>query len=134
MNENDYGFYDYIKPILLGTLISLISMGVLMFIISLAMTKVDFPLGFVSPAASAIIGISTFIGSVISAKSFQKKGFFIGLCIAMFVFIVMLLLNLSIDPQGFGTTALVKAAVTLVCGVVGGILGVNKRRSAKIKI
>lgn len=134
MQENDYSLYDYIKPILTGSLISLISIGVLTFIVSLAMTKVDLPFGFISPIAIFILGFSTLLGSFISSKGFGKKGFFLGLSISIAIFIILLLVNLSFEPDGFGTIAAVKGAVTLICGILGGVMGVNSKKSAKFKI
>ena len=134
MQENDYSLYDYIKPILSGSLISLLSIGVLTFIISITMTKVDLPFGFISPIAIIILGFSTLLGSFISSKAFGKKGFFLGLSISLFVFIILLLVNLSFEPDGFGTIAAIKGAVTLICGILGGVMGVNSKKSAKFKI
>ena len=134
MQENDYTLYDYIKPILTGSIISIFSAGILLFIFALVMTKVDLPLSFITPISIMIMGFSTLIGSFIGAKSFGRKGFFIGLCVSLLVFLTLLLINLSIQPQGFGTVALVKASTVLVTGIAGGVLGVNKRKTAKFKI
>ena len=134
MHENDYSLYDYIKPILSATFISVFSIAILTFIFSLALTKIDLPFGLISPVSIAIIGVSNFIGSFISAKKFGKKGLFIGLSASITLFIIILLVNLSIQPSGFGSIAAVKGAVTLFSGILGGILGVNKKSKAKFKI
>ena len=134
MQENDYTLNDYIKPILTGSIISILSTAVLLFIFSLVMTKVDLPFSLVSPISIVILGFSTLLGAFIGAKSFGCKGFFIGLCTSLLVFLTLLLLNLSMEPQGFGSIAIIKAATILISGIVGGVLGVNKRKSAKFKI
>lgn len=134
MHENDYTLYDYIKPILIGSIISILSAGVLLFIFALVITKIDLPFSLITPISVAILGFSTLIGSFIGAKGFGRKGFFVGLCISLVIFITLLLLNLSIEPQGFGTVAVAKAITILITGVVGGVLGVNKKKSAKFKI
>ena len=38
MQENDYTLYDYIKPILTGSIISIFSAGIFLFIFALVMT------------------------------------------------------------------------------------------------
>ena len=134
MQENDYTLYDYIKPILIGSIISILSIGVLLFIFALVMTKVDLPFILVTPISIAVLGFSTVIGSFIGAKGFGRKGFFIGLCTSLLVFLTLLLLNLSMDPQGFGSVAIIKAITVLSTGIIGGVMGVNKRKSAKFKI
>ena len=134
MQENDYTLYDYIKPILIGSIISIFSAGVLLFIFALVMTKVDLPFSLVTPISIVILGFSTLIGSFIGAKSFGRKGFFVGLCVSLLVFLTLLLINLSLQPQGFGSVALIKASTVLITGIVGGVLGVNKRKTAKFKI
>ena len=83
MQENDYTLYDYIKPILIGSIISIFSAGVLLFIFALVMTKVDLPFSLVTPISIVILGFSTLIGSFIGAKSFGRKGFFVGLCVSL---------------------------------------------------
>ena len=134
MQEKDYTIYDYIKPILTGSIVSILSTAVLLFIFSIVMTKVDIPFSLVSPISIILLGFSTFLGSFIGAKSFGKKGFFIGLCVSLTVFLTLLLLNLSMEPQGLGSIAAVKAVTTVITGVVGGVLGVNKRKTANFKI
>ncbi len=134
MHENDYTLYDYIKPILTGSIISILLSGILLFILSLVLTKMDIPFSLILPISIVILGFSTLIGSFIGAKSFGKKGFFIGLCISLVIFLTLLLLNLSIEPQGFGTIAIVKAVVILITGITGGIFGVNKKNPARFKI
>ncbi len=134
MHENDYTLYDYIKPILTGSIVSILSSGILLFIFSLILTKIDLPFPLTMPISIVILGFSTLIGSFIGTKSFGKKGFFIGLCISLVIFLTLLLLNLSIEPQGFGTIAIIKAVVVLITGIIGGVLGVNKKNSAKFKI
>lgn len=134
MHENDYTLYDYIKPILTGSIISILASGILLFIFSLVLTKIDLPFPLIMPISIVILGFSTLIGSFIGAKSFGKKGFFIGLCISLVIFLTLLLLNLSIEPQGFGTIAIIKAVVVLIAGIIGGVFGVNKKNSAKFKI
>lgn len=134
MQENDYSLYDYIKPILSATFISVFSIAILTFIFSLALTKIDLPFGIISPVSIVIIAISNFIGSFIGAKKFGKKGLFIGLCASISLFIIILLVNLSIQPSGFGSIAAIKGIVTLFSGILGGILGVNGKSKAKFKI
>ena len=134
MQENDYTLYDYLKPILTGGIISLLLSGVFLFIFALVMTKIDFPFSIINPISIAILGISTLIGSFVGANGFRRKGFFIGLSVSLLVFLVLLLLNLSMDPQGFGTVAIVKGCTVIICGILGGVLGVNKRKNAKFKI
>ncbi len=134
MQENDYSLYDYIKPILSATFISVFSIAVLTFIFSLTLTKIDLPFGMISPISIAIIGISNLIGAFIAAKSFGKKGLFIGLSASIALFIIILLVNLSIQPGGFGSIAAIKGVVTLFAGILGGILGVNGKSKAKFKV
>ena len=91
MQENDYSLYDYIKPILSATFISVLSIAILTFILSLALTKIDLPFGMISPISIIIIGLSNFIGSFIGAKKFGKKGLFIGFSASIALFIIILL-------------------------------------------
>ncbi len=134
MQENDYSLYDYIKPILSATFIAVLLIAVLTFIFSLVLTKIDLPFGMISPISIIIIGLSNFVGTFIGAKRFGKKGLFIGLSASIALFIIILLVNLSIQPSGFGSIAAIKGVVTLFTGILGGILGVNGRSKAKFKI
>ena len=134
MHENDYTLYDYIKPILTGSIISILLSGVLLFILSLFLTKIDIPFSLITPISVVILGFSTLIGSFIGAKKFGRKGLCIGLCTSLVIFLTLLLLNLSIEPQGFGTIAIIKAVVILTTGITGGVFGVNKKNPTRFKI
>ncbi len=131
--HDDLKFSDYIRPILIGTVCTLLISAIFTVILSFIMTKMDFPLGFSMPAAVVILGLSTLIGASVCARKFGQKGLFMGLCVALFMFTIVLLVNLSMHPQGFGEVAMIKGGVILISGIVGGVVGVNKQKN-RIKI
>ncbi len=71
--------------------------------------------------------IGAWIGGFIGAKVHRSKGMLIGAACGGLIFVISLLSGL-----GFGGTVglitLLRAGLTILCGAVGGVCGVNKRK------
>ncbi len=130
MQSDERSFSYYLKPIIFGVGISLILSAIMLLVFSFVLVNVDIPLSAISPIMIVIMGISVFLGSFIVARSVRRRGLFLGLCISLLFFIIMLLVSAATSPMGIGLDALWRFLVSLIAGVLGGVFGVNSKMKA----
>ena len=118
-----------ISSIIKGILISFITTIVLLLIFSIILTYTDISESFITPTIIVITAISIFIGSTISNSKIQKNGLLNGAIIGG-IYLLSIYLISSIINQKFlmSMQSIVMIISGMICGMFGGILGVNKSR------
>ena len=114
--------------ILKGVLISLIITFLLLLIFSLILTYTDTQENVITPVIIVITGISILIGSSISNIKIKKNGLINGGIIGG-LYIAILYIISSILNWNFGLDikSIIMIAVGVIFGILGGIIGVNKK-------
>ena len=130
MQSDERSFSYYLKPIIVGVGIALILSAILLLIFSFILMNADIPFSAVSPITIVLMGISVFLGSFIVARSVRRRGLFLGICISLLYFIIMLLVSAATSPMGIGLDALWRFLTGLIAGVLGGVFGVNSKMKA----
>ena len=115
--------------IIKGTIISFISTIVLLLIFSIILTYTNISESFIAPTIIVITAISIFIGSTISNSKIQKNGLINGATVGGIYLIIIYILS-SIINQKFALSmqSIIMIISGIICGMFGGILGVNKSR------
>ena len=82
----------------------------------------------ISPVIIIITGISILIGTIICTRKLSKNGIItggvVGVIYILIIYLISSLLNcdFSLNIQSF-----VMIVVSIICGMIGGIIGVNRR-------
>ena len=111
-----------LKYVLLALLISLI--GILIFSVLLSYTNISE--NYINPVTTAITSLSIFIGSLLISRKTKKTGLINGLLVSSIYILIIYLIssilnwNFSINLQ-----SIIFIIVNILCGLVGGIIGVN---------
>ena len=90
------------------------------------------PYGILDYVAVGIEGISVFFGAYIAAAIVKSRGLIVGALCAVSLFILTAAISLGSGAADIGLISVIRAAVLLICGIGGGILGVNKKERIKI--
>lgn len=115
------------KNILKGTAISLIFTIIFLLIFSIILTYINISENFATPVIIVITAISIFIGSTIANLKMKKNGLLNGAIIGGTYLIVIYLLSSIINKKFLLTPqSIIMIASGMICGMFGGILGVNK--------
>ena len=122
-----------LKATATGFILSIIFTVILscLFALILSFTS-GIPYGIIDYAAVGIEGISVFSGAYIAAALVKSQGIIIGALCGVTFFILTAALALSTGSADIGVITVIRLAVLLICGIVGGILGVNKKERIKI--
>ena len=122
-----------IKAILIGTAVGAAVMLLLLCAVTgiLNMTS-GVPYDFLPFILLVADAGAAFVGGYLSAAINKKNGLILGLIVGGILFVVLFVLGLS-TGESIGLTTLLKAIVLTVCGMLGGIKGVNKKEKIRIK-
>lgn len=117
-------FFNIIK----GTIISIIFTLIFLFIFSLLLTYTNISESFISPVIIVITAISIFIGSSIGNIKMKKNGLINGALIGGIYLLSIYLLSGIINGNfGLSMQSIVIIVAGMMCGMFGGIIGVNKK-------
>lgn len=115
-----------IVTILKGSVISLITTIILLFILSAVLTYTNISENIISPVIIVITAISILFGSQITTRKIKKNGILNGGIIGV-IYIITLYLLSSIISGNFAvnTYSIVMIITSMVAGMFGGVIGVN---------
>lgn len=116
-----------ITNLLKGIIISIVSTLILLFIFSVILTYTSVSEKFITPTIIVITAISVFIGSTIGNFKVKKNGLINGAIIGG-VYLASIYLLSSIINNNFAFTmqSVVMIIAGVLCGMFGGIIGVNR--------
>lgn len=114
--------------ILKGVVISIIFTIIFLFIFSIILTYTNISESFITPVIIVITAISIFIGSSIGNIKMKRNGLLNGALIGG-IYLASIYLMSGIINQNFSlsTASIVIIIAGMVCGMFGGIIGVNKK-------
>lgn len=116
------------KHVCTGIGISLISSFVFLCIFALLLMYTNISESTIFPVIIIITGISILIGTIICTRKLSKNGIItggvVGVLYILIIYLISSLLNcdFSLNIQSF-----VMIVVSIICGMIGGIIGVNRR-------
>ena len=117
-------FFNIIK----GVIISIIFTLVFLFIFSIILTYTSISESFIAPVIIVITAISIFIGSSIGNTKMKKNGMLNGALVGgIYLLSIYLLSGLVNQNFSLTTQSLIIIVAGMICGMFGGIIGVNKR-------
>jgi len=111
-----------------GVGIALIMTMVLLIIFSAILTYSQVSEDVITPVILVITGISILIGSSVGNIKIKKNGLLNGALIGgMYILIIYLISSILNWKFGLNSQSIVMIVVGMVFGVLGGIIGVNKK-------
>ena len=112
-----------------GVLISLLFTIIFLIIFSTLLTYTNVSEKLITPVIIVITAISIFIGSTIGNLKMNKNGLINGGAIGG-IYLISIYVISSIISQNFtlNMQSLIMIIIGIICGMFGGIIGVNSRK------
>ena len=125
---NDNEFKKSIIRILKGSVTAIILTLILLLIFALLLTYTSIGENTIKPVIIVVSGISILVGSSISTLKIRKNGLLNGALVGL-IYVLTIYIISSITGTGFAVNiySLIMIIVSIVMGMVGGIIGVNMR-------
>lgn len=117
-----------LRPILIGVLVGVIAGVLLLLAAAAVMASTQLPTGIVSPIALAVIAVAALVGGFTAARLSRERGLLYGAGCGLLIFLVVAIAGFSVVPSSQGAMLLLKLALTVGGGALGGVLGVNVKR------
>ncbi len=117
-----------LRPVLVGVAVGLIGCIGLLMLMALVIQSVDVPRAAIGPLAITAAAIGAFLAGLTAAAIAKQKGLLLGAVCGVVLFLLILLAGVAQYAGVSGTGAAIKFAVLLLCGSIGGVLGVNLRK------
>lgn len=117
---------NYIKQILKGDLIALIFTIVMLLIFSIVLTYTSVPEAVIPQTIIIITGISILLGSSVGTIKMRTRGLISGVLISIIYIGTIYFFSSVINGDfSFNIYSLIMSLSSIVCGIIGGIIGVN---------
>ena len=115
------------KNIIKGVIISIICTLIFLFIFSILLTYTNISEQFIAPVIIVITAISIFIGSSIGNIKMKKNGMLNGAFVGgIYLLSIYLLSGIISKNFSLSLQSIIIIIAGMICGMFGGIIGVNK--------
>ena len=122
------------KPVIIGVLSAVLITAILLCLSAVVLNLTpSVPYWVLDYLTTAVAGIGALIGSYIASATAKSKGLLIGLLCAFITLVIIIAIGLSNGENDVGVMTAIRSSVLLICGAVGGILGVNRKEHIHIK-
>lgn len=127
-NSSPSFFDTRIRPVLVGVGVGALGCMGLLMLMALIIQSVDVPRSAVLPLSIAAAAGGAFIAGLVSAAMAGRRGLLVGVVCGLVLFLLILAAGIARYADVSGGAAAVKLAVLVLCGGIGGVLGVNMRK------
>ena len=119
---------NLVRPILVGAGVGALCCLLVLLIMAAVLAAKDIPQAAVTPMAVVAGAFGCFIAGLVAAKIAGTKGLLFGAATGLLLYLIIMIAVFEVLKDIRSAYALVKLAVMIGCGAVGGIVGVNMKK------
>lgn len=114
------------KGSVLGACGGIVFSSLLIFIMAAILSIGHIPSMVIEPMALVSLALGGIFGGFLAGKAVKEKGFLCGMISGILFFLVVWCCGGVFGIGDFGMKALLKSAILIFAGILGGIIGVNR--------
>ena len=123
-----------IKSVVTGSVCGLLITMLLNCVFAAVMLKTGLlPPDITSYAACGLLAAGTFAAGIVATKINKSAGLIVGLLTGAAIFLLVTVAGLIKSGETLGIMTIIKLASCLICGGLGGILGLKENKKIVIK-
>ena len=98
-------------------------------IFSVLLTYTNLSENLIQPVVISVTGISILVGSFLTTRKMSKNGILKGISVGLIYILFIYLISSIVNNSNFSLSrgSIVMIAVGIICGAIGGIMGVNAK-------
>ena len=116
------------RPLGIGLCMGVVCCTLLLLLAALLLNTADIPHGVVMPLAVCAAGCGAFTAGLAAALIAGQRGLVWGAVCGGLLYLILLLVGLVRSGGVDGGYAVIKAALLTLCGAIGGLIAVNRKR------
>lgn len=118
----------YALPVLYGTAVGLLVCLAVLLVMAIVLTVQDMPVAAASYLSVVALGLGALGSGFVGAKKAGAKGLLWGSVCGLLLFVIFILIGFSFFQDVQGTSLWFRLAIAVLCGAIGGVLGINTRK------
>lgn len=122
-NKSD--IFKFIFRMIVVTVLCCFTVFVFMSIVAIIICRVDFSYEIMPPVTAAIMALATAFNGFVISRWHKEKGMICGIVAAVVTLLMFVIIALYNNTFALSTAMLLKVAIMLISGAIGGITGVN---------
>ncbi len=122
-----------LRPFLLGMAAAAVTACIIMAIMAIAITRYDVSDGAVTAFALIALAAGAFAGGITAAAAHKSRGLAVGGWTGGLVWVATAVAALIANGAQWTALTPIKAALCVLCGMIGGVVGVNRSARRKLK-
>ena len=113
--------------IIKGVGISIIFTFICLTVFSVLLTYTNLTESLIQPVVISVTGISIFVGSFFTTRKMKKNGIIKGILVGLLYIILIYLISSVVNNANFKLSigSIVMMVIGILCGAIGGIIGIN---------
>ena len=113
--------------IIKGVGISIIFTFICLTVFSVLLTYTNLTESLIQPVVISVTGISIFVGSFFTTRKMKKNGIIKGIAVGLLYIILIYLISSVVNNANFKLSigSIVMMVIGILCGAIGGIIGIN---------
>ncbi len=119
------------RPIVFGTGAGVAVCVLLLAVAAAILAAGAIPPATVTPVALAVLAIAAVVSGFVASRVSKERGLLYGAGAGLLLFLLTALTGIILLQEFDGALSLLKAALTIGGGAVGGVLGVNAKKRTK---
>ena len=122
------------RTVAVGIIVTVASILLITCIISVALLIAPaIPYDYIGYIMLTADAVGIFIGAYTAAALSGSRGIVVGLLCAFGTFIILLIAGFAVKDGNVGMMTVIRAAVLILFGILGGIKGVNRKEKVHIR-
>lgn len=113
--------------VIIATLIGFALTGIVLFIFSFLITKIDAPSDIKKLLSVVALGIGSCVGGYYCSKRKKRHGIFCGAICGFVMFVLIVIFGAIFADTILSFKSTTKLLLVLICGGIGGVVGVNSK-------
>ena len=127
-------FWNHIRAVCWGSAAGAAVIMLLILLFTAVFAKMrQVPQGAAVPITIAAASLGALVGGYVSGRISQQKGILYGFSSGLLLFALLFLCGVIIVREPLAPAMFIKLGLMLLFGIIGGILGVNRKSKVRVR-